>query len=55
MKRPEYVATVIESYRKTIDEYLQTKKVNVSDETISDLYTIFNRKFTKGLIARGCR
>ncbi|WP_195940544.1 DUF3656 domain-containing U32 family peptidase [Romboutsia sp. 1001713B170131_170501_G6] len=50
MKRPEYVATVIESYRKTIDKYLQTKKVNVSDETISDLYTIFNRKFTKGLI-----
>ncbi|QJA09522.1 U32 family peptidase [Romboutsia sp. CE17] len=50
MKRPEYVATVIDSYRKTIDNYLKKHEVNVSDETISDLYTIFNRKFTKGLI-----
>ena len=50
MKRPEYVATVIDGYRKTIDEYLATNKLNVSDETISDLYTIFNRKFTKGLL-----
>ena len=37
-------------YRKTIDEYLATNKLNVSDETINDLYTIFNRKFTKGLL-----
>lgn len=50
MKRPEYVATVIDGYRKTIDEYLATNKMNVSGETISDLYTIFNRKFTKGLL-----
>ena len=50
MKRPEYVATVIDGYRKTIDEYLATNKLKVSDETINDLYTIFNRKFTKGLL-----
>lgn len=50
MKRSEYVATVIDGYRKTIDEYLATNKLNVSDETINDLYTIFNRKFTKGLL-----
>ncbi|MGL5328053.1 MAG: DUF3656 domain-containing U32 family peptidase [Peptostreptococcaceae bacterium] len=50
MKRPEYVATVIGSYRKTIDGYLEKNKINVSKETISDLYTIFNRKFTKGLL-----
>ena len=50
MKRPEYVATVIDGYRKTIDEYLATNKLNVSDDTINDLYTIFNRKFTKGLL-----
>ena len=31
-------------------EYLATNKLNVSDETINDLYTIFNRKFTKGLL-----
>ncbi len=50
MKRPEYVATVIGSYREAIDEYISTKKLNVSEETVSDLYTIFNRKFTKGLL-----
>ena len=50
LKRPEYVATVIGSYRKTIDEYMETKKINVSDETMNNLYTIFNRKFTKGYL-----
>ena len=50
MKKPEYVATVIKSYRDAIDEYETTKKVNISDETMEELYTIFNRKFTKGLI-----
>ena len=50
MKKPEYVATVIKSYRNAIDEYQATKKVNISTETMEDLYTIFNRKFTKGLI-----
>lgn len=50
MKKPEYVATVIKSYRDAIDEYETTKKVNISYETMEDLYTIFNRKFTKGLI-----
>lgn len=50
MKKPEYVATVINSYRNAIDEYQTTKKVNISTETMEDLYTIFNRKFTKGII-----
>lgn len=50
MKKPEYVATVIGSYREAIDNYLETKKVNVSHDTMTDLYTIFNRKFTKGLL-----
>ena len=50
MKKPEYVATVINSYRNAIDEYQANKKVNISTETMEDLYTIFNRKFTKGLI-----
>ena len=50
MKKPEYVATVIGSYRSTIDDYLRTKKVNVSHDIMADLYTIFNRKFTKGLL-----
>lgn len=50
MKKPEYVATVIGSYRDAVDDYLRTKKVNVSHDIMTDLYTIFNRKFTKGLL-----
>lgn len=50
MKKPEYVATVINSYRQAIDDYLQNKKVKISTDMMEDLYTIFNRKFTKGLI-----
>ncbi|WP_455539551.1 DUF3656 domain-containing U32 family peptidase [Terrisporobacter sp.] len=50
MKKPEYVATVIGNYREAIDEYLETNKVNISHDTMADLYTIFNRKFTKGLL-----
>lgn len=50
MKRPEYVATVIGGYRQAVDEYLSTDKLKVKEETINDLYTIFNRQFTKGLV-----
>ena len=50
MKKPEYVATVVGNYRQAMDEYLRTKKVNVSHDIMADLYTIFNRKFTKGLL-----
>lgn len=50
MKKPEYVATVIGSYRDAVDDYLTSKKVNVSHDIMADLYTIFNRKFTKGLL-----
>ncbi|MCH1967567.1 DUF3656 domain-containing U32 family peptidase [Paraclostridium sordellii] len=50
MKRPEYVGTVIRSYRETINKYVNENKVVVSNDTINDLYTIFNRKFTKGYL-----
>ena len=50
MKKAEYVATVIGSYRDAVDNYLRTKKVNVSHDVMADLYTIFNRKFTKGFL-----
>ncbi len=50
MKRPEYVGTVIRSYRETIDKYINDKVIDVSDDTMNNLYTIFNRKFTKGYI-----
>ena len=50
MKRPEYVATVISSYRKAADNYISTKHTGIKTEDIEDLYTIFNRKFTRGYI-----
>jgi U32 family peptidase len=50
MKRPEYVATVIRSYRQAIEQYNNDNLINISGETINDLYTIFNRNFTKGYV-----
>lgn len=50
MKKPEYVATVVSSYRKTIDDYLEKGDFSVSESTMENLYTIFNRKFTKGYL-----
>lgn len=50
MKKPEYVATVINSYKNIINNYLINKEIDVSHDTMADLYTIFNRKFTKGLL-----
>ncbi|SHH24380.1 U32 family peptidase [Tepidibacter thalassicus] len=50
MKRAEYVATVVGAYREVVDYYLENKKLNVKKETLDDLYSIFNRKFTKGYI-----
>lgn len=50
MKRPEYVGTVIRSYRETIDKYIDDKVMDISEDTMNNLYTIFNRKFTKGYI-----
>ena len=45
MKRPEYVATVVNSYRKALD--LGSKNLTLEDK--KDVEQIFNRGFTKGL------
>lgn len=50
MKKPEYVATVVSGYREAINELISKNKINISEEIINNLYTIFNRKFTKGYI-----
>ncbi len=50
MKKPEYVATVVGSYKEALDDYLRSKRISVSHDIMTDLYTIFNRKFTKGLL-----
>lgn len=55
MKRPEYVAQVISTYRKAIDSFIKTGKAQVADKDKKNLLQIFNRGgFTTGhLFQRG--
>ena len=46
MKRPEYVATVVRTYREAIDSYYSDKGYAVTAEERDDLAQIFNRDFT---------
>ncbi|HEY3423156.1 MAG TPA: peptidase U32 family protein, partial [Negativicutes bacterium] len=47
MKRPEYVAVVVDTYRRAIDAYLADKhNYVVTQEDQKDLAQIFNRDFT---------
>ncbi|MCL5289738.1 MAG: DUF3656 domain-containing protein, partial [Firmicutes bacterium] len=49
MKRPEYVATVIRTYRNLIDRALEDKKgYRVEEQEARDLAQIFNRDFSPG-------
>ena len=50
MKREEYVYLVTSIYRRAIDSYVETKKVNITESDIKQLKKIFNREFTKGFI-----
>ena len=50
MKSPAYVYTVTKLYRKAIDSYLETGKVEIDKEELNNLRKIFNRKFTKGFL-----
>jgi len=50
MKSPEYVYIITSLYRKAIDSYIETGKINISDEDIKNLKKVFNRGFTKGFI-----
>lgn len=45
MKRPEYVATVVKTYRKALDR----GKASISKDDKKDIHQIFNREFTKGI------
>ncbi|WP_026477048.1 DUF3656 domain-containing U32 family peptidase [Alkaliphilus transvaalensis] len=50
MKKPQYVASVVRSYRQGIDHYLSKNK-SLRDEKIQlEMEKMFNRKFTKGYI-----
>ncbi|MDD4601596.1 hypothetical protein SDC9_37297 [bioreactor metagenome] len=47
MKRPEYVAIVVETYRRAIDAYLaSSNRYEVDKQDVKDLTQIFNREFT---------
>lgn len=47
MKRPEYVAVVVDTYRRAIDSYLINKEsIFTSDHDKKNLAQIFNRDFT---------
>ena len=46
MKRPEYVATVVGTYRQAIDTYYQGQGYAVTGEERDNLAQIFNRDFT---------
>lgn len=49
-KRPAYVYLVVSIYRKVIDEYYKTGKLNIDDKYIIELKKMFNRCFTKGFV-----
>ncbi len=50
MKRPEYVYTAVSLYRRAIDSYINTGKIDISESDIIELKKIFNREFTKGFL-----
>ncbi|PAB59426.1 U32 family peptidase [Anaeromicrobium sediminis] len=50
MKRPEYVATIIRTYREYIDYYEEYKEVKNNKEALNNVKQMFNRKFTKGYV-----
>lgn len=52
MKSKEYVYSVVSSYRKTIDQYYQTKRLDIDKCIDERLLVTFNREFTKGYLFR---
>ena len=50
MKRKEYVYLTVSLYKKAIDSYIKTGKVNITESDIKELKKIFNREFTKGFL-----
>jgi len=43
MKRPEYVASVISTYKKVLENYYNTGSLNITDEDKKNLLKVFNR------------
>ena len=51
MKRPEYVATIVKSYREAIDAHVSNKQIS-KKQHLDDIKQMFNRGFTKGPLFR---
>lgn len=50
MKRPEYVYLIVSLYRKAIDNYINSRKTNITENDLKEIKKIFNRQFTKGFL-----
>lgn len=46
MKRPEYVAVVVDSYRRALNSVLNSGQTGVDDKMQKDVAQVFNRAFT---------
>ncbi|MFZ5352431.1 MAG: DUF3656 domain-containing U32 family peptidase [Bacillota bacterium] len=50
MKKPEYVAIVVQNYQSAISRYFEENRVERSKEAENELLSIFNREFTEGYL-----
>lgn len=50
MKRASYVYAVVRLYKKAVEMYYQTKKIEIDEQEIYDLQKIFHRGYTKGFL-----
>ncbi len=51
MKRPQYVALIVNAYRKSVDSLIKNEKFNIiTERDKKNIAQIFNRGFTKGFI-----
>lgn len=48
MKRPEYVALVVRTFRDAVDAYMNNQKYTCLSERLNELKLLFNRGFTQG-------
>ncbi len=50
MKRPEYVALIVKTFREAIDSFYETGEYSLTEERLEQLKLMFNRQFTKGFV-----
>lgn len=50
MKKPEYVATITEKYRKNIDNIYQSGQYSADGKAKDEMAQMFNRGFTRGFL-----